>query len=297
MYDYDEFKENETMIEGIKTLVMDDSKLNSVYVPDVEYACYGDVSRKLQLIQPSKRENGADKYPTLVFVQGSAWFKQNVYNHVADFGYLAHRGYVVAIVEYRESTIAPFPAQVEDTKNAIRFLRKNADQYRVDANNIFVWGDSSGGHTALLTGLTGAADLQGELYLDYPSVVNGIIDFYGVVDITMTDGFPNTPNHQQPDSPEGVFLGRVNVLDNHELARKTLPMEYLDRDIPPILMIHGTKDRTVSFDHSIKLYQELKAKDKEVDFYRLRYADHGGPAFYQDEIFDIVIDFVRKHLK
>lgn len=298
MYTYEEFKENEIMLEGMKTLDMNDEELESLYIPDVEYVNYDGIGRVLQILVPNKRVNKDEKYPLLVYVQGSAWHKQNVYSRIPQLGYVSRKGYVIAIVQYRESDIAPFPAQIQDTKTAIRFLRKHADEYRIDTNNVFVWGDSSGGHTALLTGLSeDIKELDNNLYPEYSCNVNGIIDFYGVVDIRMTDGFPNTDNHQQADSPEGYLLGKVNVLENMELATKTVPMEYLEHDIPPILMIHGTKDRTVSFKHSIELYKALKENNKEVEFYRLRKADHGGPAFYQDNVLNIVIGFVNKYRK
>ncbi len=66
---------------------------------------------------------------------------------------VAQRGYAVALVQYRPSDIAAFPAQIEDTQNAIRFIRTHAEEYRVDASKIALWGDSSGGHTAIMRAL------------------------------------------------------------------------------------------------------------------------------------------------
>lgn len=295
MYTYEEFKENETLLEGMKTLESYEDDLESLYIPDVEYVHYGEVKRVLQLLVPHQRDI-KQKYPLIVYVQGSAWHKQNIYSRLPQLGYISRKGYVIAVVQYRESDIAPFPAQVQDAKVAIRFLRKHADEYDIDVNNVFLWGDSSGGHTALLAGLNENNEFfDNGFYGEYSSHVNGIIDFYGVVDITMEDGFPNTDNHQQSDSPEGYLLGRKDVLKNLDIAKLTNPIIYLDHDIPPILIIHGTKDRTVSFQHSVVLYQALKEKHKDVEFYRLRYADHGGPSFYRDDILDIVIKFVEKH--
>lgn len=203
----------------------------------------------------------------------------------------------MAIVQYRESDLAPFPAQIEDTKTAIRFLKKHREEYYIDDQNVFLFGDSSGGHVALLAGLTAKLDIMdSDLYKEYTNDVCAIIDFYGVVDITMEDGFPTTENHQQPDSPEGYLIGRKNVLDNLEIARQTNPMNYLDGDIPPILIAHGTKDRLVAFKQSVKLYKTLKEKNKEVIFYRMKGADHGGPMFFCEEMLDEVIKFIKKNI-
>lgn len=122
--------------------------------------------------------------------------------------------------------------------------------------------------------------MDSHLYKEYSYDIKGIIDFYGVVDVTMEDGFPTTKNHQQPDSPEGYLIGRKNVLDNLDIAYQTNPIHYLDGDIPPILIAHGTKDRLVAFKQSVKLYQALLDKNKEVVFYRMKGADHGGPMFF-----------------
>ncbi len=203
----------------------------------------------------------------------------------------------MAIVQYRESDLAPFPAQIEDTKTAIRFLRKHHEEYFIDEKNVFLFGDSSGGHVALVSGLTCKLPLfNGTLYPEYSHEVRAIIDFYGVVDITMEDGFPTTENHQQPDSPEGYLIGRKNVLEHLDIARQTNPMTYLDGDIPPILIAHGTKDRLVAFKQSVNLYKALKEKNKDVIFYRMKGADHGGPMFFCEEMLDEVIKFIKKSI-
>ena len=126
--------------------------------------------------------------------------------------------------------------------------------------------------------------------------MRAIIDFYGVVDITMEDGFPTTENHQQPDSPEGYLIGRKNVLEHLDIARQTNPMAYLDGNIPPILIAHGTKDRLVAFKQSVKLYKALKDKNKDVVFYRMKGADHGGPMFFCEDMLEEVIKFIKKNI-
>lgn len=294
---YEEMIDDETVLEGMKTRLMNDREMDTMYIPDVEYMKIDGISRVLQILVPRKRVMENEQYPLIVYVQGSAWHKQNIYQHVGQLNYLCKQGFVVAIVQYRESDLAPFPAQIEDTKTAIRFLKKHREEYYIDDQNVFLFGDSSGGHVALLAGLTAKLDIMdSDLYKEYTNDVCAIIDFYGVVDITMEDGFPTTENHQQPDSPEGYLIGRKNVLDNLEIARQTNPMNYLDGDIPPILIAHGTKDRLVAFKQSVKLYKTLKEKNKEVIFYRMKGADHGGPMFFCEEMLDEVIKFIKKNI-
>lgn len=293
---YEEMIEDETVVEGMNTRIMDDQEIDTIYHPDVEYMNVDGISRVLQILVPRKRIMN-QKYPLIVYVQGSAWHKQNVYQHVGQLNYLCKQGFVVAVVQYRESDLAPFPAQIEDTKTAIRFLRKNKEEYFIDEKNVFLFGDSSGGHVALVSGMNHKNHLfQGNLYLDYSTQVNAIIDFYGVVDITMEDGFPTTENHQQPDSPEGYLIGKKNVLEHLDIALQTNPISYIKEDIPPILVAHGTKDRLVAFKQSVKLYKALKENNKDVLFYRMKGADHGGPMFFCESMLDEVVQFIKKNL-
>ena len=93
-------------------------------------------------------------WPCITFIQGSAWMKQYVYQKVGMIARLAQRGYVVAIVEYRHSGIAHFPAQIIDAKNAVRFLRAHAEEYKLNPSQMFLMGDSSGGQVSSVAGMT-----------------------------------------------------------------------------------------------------------------------------------------------
>lgn len=94
-------------------------------------------------------------WPVIVFVRGSAFHKQNVTDCSNYFVRIAEQGYVVAALKYRHSDIAPFPAQMQDCKTAVRFMRKNAERFHCNKDRIALWGDSSGGHTVLMAGFTG----------------------------------------------------------------------------------------------------------------------------------------------
>jgi len=87
----------------------------------------------------------------ILFIPGSAWHKQEMYNDIPQYAMLAKRGYVVAAIEYRESDIASFPAQVEDVCNALKFLPAIADMFHMDMEKIFLMGNSSGGHIAMMS--------------------------------------------------------------------------------------------------------------------------------------------------
>ncbi|PIF06308.1 MAG: lipase [Draconibacterium sp.] len=219
------------------------------YTKDQVYVTRDGKDLHLQILTPKK----SGLLPCIVFIQGSAWMKQDLYMGIPRLSKFASRGYIIASVEYRHTGEAPFPAQVQDAKTAIRFIRKNAKKLNVDPDNIYVWGDSSGGHTALFAGITrGNKELDTEEYIEYSDEVNGIIDFYGPTDIGAMQEDPSIFNHSKADSPEGLLIGKLDVTKNMDKAAKASPINYINKEenIPPILIAHGDMDRTVPFRQS-----------------------------------------------
>ena len=306
---YAEFPEFSETVEGAKIIETTGDELGISYLHDVEYANVNGTPLHLQVLIPSCRnkpfnffapEQTREPLPCFVFVQGSAWMQQYVYGNVAEIAKLARRGYVCAIVEYRHSGIAPFPAQAVDTRNAIRFLRSKAKKFGIDPERIIVAGDSSGGHTAMWAGLRhNDDDPEENLFPGISAEVKGIVNYYGSVSVMLEDGNPSTLNHHLPDSPEGMEMGGVNLREHPELCRALSVEENIDKntDVAPVLIFHGTKDRTVNTKESVLLYNALKAAGKEVDFYLIKGADHGGPEFWTDTVIDIVDAFMRKNLQ
>lgn len=146
------------ILEDIQTKKITGKEIYGIYQPDICYVNRDGIERTLQVIIPETAQDPDKKYPAILHVQGSAWKKQDVYKRVGVMEELAKKGFVTAILQYRESEIAPFPAPVEDAKTGIRFLRKNAEQFKIDPENIFLMGDSSGGNTAFITAFTADMD-------------------------------------------------------------------------------------------------------------------------------------------
>lgn len=206
----------------------------------------------------------------------------------------AKRGYTIAVVEYRPSLVALFPAQVKDAKTAIRFLQENADKYHVDEDKIFVWGDSSGGHTCTMIAATMEHEYNDE---DGALDVKAFIDYYGPTDIAKMNDQPSTQDHRKPDSPEGMLIGKRPVDSSPEWADPVNPMNHIstEREMKPLLIMHGSKDRLVPFQQSVLLYEKMKETHKTVEFYKLEGADHGGDAFMKKPVQDLVEEFLRKY--
>jgi len=204
----------------------------------------------------------------------------------------------VAIAQYRPSETAPFPAQAQDVKSAIRFIRKNAELFNVDPEHIAIAGDSSGGHTSLMVGFTGDGVLDDGVYGDVSCQVNCIVDCYGPTVFSLMNYWPSSQNHWDPKSPEGYEIGVKNVLENLDESDKTIPMNYLseDKPTPPTLIINGSRDMLVPASQSALLYETMKKMGKEAEYYRIVDGNHGFIGWNNDTILNIVLDFLKEHI-
>lgn len=298
--DDDSFPQSTLTSPGMRTLTADPAPRHGTAVLGVEYARKSGVPLHLQVLLPPLERGSSARFPLVVFVQGSAWMSQELGLNLPALAEFARRGYVVAIVEYRPSSVAAFPAQVKDTATAIRFLRRNAERFHVDPARIALWGDSSGAHTALIMYAT-AGDPSDSDESDEPEPlgVGCFVDFYGPTDFARMNEEPSVQDHLSADSPEGRVLGGVPVLSDPRLLAAATVAGRLGADPrrAPLLMVHGTGDRVVPFGQSVILHDELRAAGQDVTFYRLLGADHGGAPFWQDEILDVVDTFLRTHLE
>jgi acetyl esterase/lipase len=281
--------------EGMQVIFGDKSEsYSAVYLPDIEYARYGDRTLKLNLLQP---KNAKGPHPLLVYIQGSGWLPQSLYQNIPQLADFAHRGYLVASVEYRHSLEARFPAQIQDVKAAIRFLRANAEKYSLDPERVAVWGDSSGGHLAAMTGVSdGIMEFNTLNYAAESSGVKAVVDFYGPTDLLQMNQFPSKIDHDAANSPESLLVGGP-LQENKARATQANPISYISREkpLPPFLIMHGDQDELVPFNQSVLLYQALKEARQDVTFYKVKGAGHGS-GFWTLEILEIVHRFLAAYL-
>lgn len=311
-YTYEELPEFTDEVKGAVWIPTTGDEAGVMILKDVEYCKIHGHTLRLQILIPDSRnsrlipymnrERGLEakdrpRYPCLVLVQGSAWMEQDLYSRLGDYSLLARRGYVIAVAEYRHSGIASFPAQVVDTRNAIRFMKVNAEKYFVDADKILVAGNSSGGQVAMYSGIYHNDDNPEEnLFWGVSGEVKGIINQFGSTDFTFEDSNPTTENHNMPDSPEGRVMGGANLREHPELAEKLSVKCNItpQTDIVPSLLLHGTKDRLVNCKCSVYLYEKLKKCGKDTSLVILQGSDHGGPEFFNDPALSIQEEFIKK---
>ena len=258
------------------------------------YGPHGDANR-LDLYRPRK----AAPSPLVIWIHGGGWAAGD-----KDDGYpapLLDAGYAVASINYRLSLQAPFPAQIEDCKAAVRFLRANAARYRLDPNHFGVWGVSSGGHLAALLGTSGGVP---ELEGDGPnrgvsSRVQAVVDWYGPTDLlrwrAQLQGI-TTVDPDRQDSVVGLLFGG-SVQKHRERAETANPIRYITADAAPFLIMHGDRDNTVPLAQSLLLDKALKAAGGESTLLVLHGSGHAGPGFAEPEINRIVLAFLDRRLK
>ncbi len=307
---------------GMQTLYADKSEAYRVeYANDEVYAVRDGIPLHLQMLYPGNvpvklmearmPENAsslgaafakvkpAERFPLIVYVEGSAWMKQDCYRSLPMFVDFARRGYAVAFVEYRPSDVAPWPAFLLDVKAAIRYLKANADLYSIDKERIAIWGSSSGGNASLLTGVTGwMRDFDDELCGEETSAVKAVVDFYGVTDIPKMFERPRDEvSSGILPSPEDILF-RSSVVEHPEVTAPGNPINYIfpDKPCPPVLIVHGDQDGTVPFNQSVLLYNKLVECGKQVDFYKVKGAGH-GMYFWTKEVLDTTISFLDAYLK
>ena len=286
------------MPKGFKPPLTDVSFIKNKYL-NISYAKISP-AQKLDVYLP---EGIANKVPVIVSVHGGAFmFGDKRDEQVKPMLEGIKRGYAVVSINYRMSGEAKFPANINDVKAAIRWIRANAKKYHFDSDKIAIWGGSAGGNLASLAGISGDVKELEDLSLGnaaYSSRVQAVVDWFGPTNfLKMDEQLRETgngkPNHSDADSPESKVLGK-KITEIPDLVKAANPETYITPDDPPFFIEHGTKDGTVPTQQSKEFYSKLiKVLGKEkVSIKLLEGAKHGGPEFDEPANIDLVFKFLN----
>ena len=232
--------------------------------------------------------------PLIVWIHGGGW-RSGGKGRCPPASFVPD-GYAAASIDYRLTAKAPFPAQIEDCKAAVRWLRANASKYQLDPNRIGVWGYSAGGHLAALLGTSsGVPELEDNRdNLSYSSQVQAVCDVSGPADLVRlfhdASGAPTVTKPKTSTAVEALLGGSID--ETKALAAS--PTHYVSKDDPPFLIIHGEQDTTVPVSQSQLLAAALKAAGVEVTLNIVPEHGHApaGPRFQP-----VIKAFFDKHLK
>lgn len=231
------------------------------YTRDVVYGKAGDVDLKLDLAVPTR---GSGPFPAVVCIHGGAWQAGKKEDLEFLARYLAEQGYVAATVSYRLAPSHLWPAQIEDVKCAVRYLRAHAKELNIDPANIFATGASAGGHLSLMLGLMEAKDgLEGTGgHAEFPSTVRGVANFFGPTDFKVwsaageTDAIKPEDKKSQAQQILEAWLGTSDRTS--DLVRQASPITYVRANNPPILTFQGTTDDIVPASQATLLHEALE---------------------------------------
>jgi acetyl esterase/lipase len=233
---------------------------------------------KLDLASPVR---GDGPFPAVVCIHGGAWQAGKREDMEFFARYLAEQGYVAATVSYRLAPAHLWPAQIEDVKCAVRYLRAHAKELNIDPANIFATGASAGGHLSLMLGLMEAKDgLEGTGgHAEFPSTVRGVANFFGPTDFKVwtaageTDAAKPEDKKSQAQQILEAWLGTSDRAS--DLVRQASPITYVHAGNPPILTFQGTTDDIVPASQATLLHEALEKAGVQQKLVLMQGEGHG----------------------
>lgn len=285
---------SQKFLEKIAKLRLQIPTSNVVYWRDIEFSKGRERSLKMDILRP--RALPEKPMPAIVWIHGGAWREGNKEDGIELLLPFARRGYFCASIEYRLSHEAIFPAQIQDCKCAIRFLRAHAQEFHLDSEHIGVWGCSAGGHLAALLGTTHhIQELEGEGgWEKFSSCVQAVCDWFGPTDFLKINDFPRKVSYAPGDSPEEILIGGP-IQENLEKVVQANPMTYVTPAAPPFLIAHADDDLIVPLNQSQLLFEKIRQAGVEVTFEVVKGGGHGRK-FDSPKLRQNMATFFQQHL-
>ena len=251
---------------------------------------------KLDIYLPA---NAKENMPLVIWIHGGAW-KEN--DKFADMGYMKNtvksfleEGYAFASIDYRYSTDAIFPAQIQDCNQAISWLYQNAGKYGIDRNNFALIGFSAGGHLASLIGLSNNNKIKQFTHngKSAPFKIKAVIDFYGPSNFLSL--IPKIEINDPTDAVTSLF--GATILERPDIATLASPTTYVDANDPPFLIFHGQKDASVPYTQSVLLRSYLLRAKVPNELTIVTDAPHYGEMFDVESNRKKISVFLKTYLK
>lgn len=268
--------------------------------PNIVYSERGGKKLLLHLILPMDihyaKKNGyglGRTFPLIVYAKGSAFTHPEYSEAIGRACRIAEHGFIVAMVEYSNFLEGnTFLDTCKDFKTAIRFLRAHAEEYCIDPDRIVAWGTSSGATDAQFAAFSGNnSDFKTDEYREYDDSVCALVAINGPSDLNslVFSGHPISRLYQD------YWLKNPPQKTPQELCREASTINLVDdRALPPVMLVHGTKDPLVAYSQTKNLYNKLKEFGHEAVFYTVEGAGHGSA--FTSEVLEAGVEFIKKHL-
>jgi acetyl esterase/lipase len=234
----------------------------------------------MEIYQPPQ----VGKYPAIVVVYGGAWRNGSPALN-ADFNqYMAARGYTVFAIDYRHAPQYRFPAQLDDVRSSLAFIRLHAAEYEADPERMAILGRSSGAHLAMLAAYSA----------DAPPL-RAVVDYYGPINLTA--GY-NNPPHPDPIDSRAVlkaFLGG-SPQDKPILYQNASPVNYVRPNNPPTLLIYGSRDNVVPVRYGKELFSRLEKAGNTAIFLEIPWASHSFDSVFNGVSNQLALYYTERFL-
>ncbi|MFL2705657.1 MAG: alpha/beta hydrolase fold domain-containing protein [Gammaproteobacteria bacterium] len=253
----------------------------------VEIGKGGEATLLADIFLPPKDETNR---PAILFVHGGGWLEGDR-SQLRGYGILLARlGFVTMCNSYRLSTEAHWPAQIQDVKCAVRYMRANAEKLGIDPDRIGVSGNSAGGHLSLMAAVTSYDDsFEGD---------GGNNEVSSKVKATCAIYPPTTIRQLDLDPLENAFAMLMGSDASEEDYTKASPMNYVSEDFPPCMLVHGSTDTVVPLKESTDFYDKLKEKNIPASLHVYSEEEHAfdGESYKGRSVADLQALFFNKYL-
>ena len=208
-------------------------------------------------------------FPTVVQIYGGAWQRGSPGDNAAFAEWLAARGYVVFAIDYRHAPAAHWPAQIDDVRTDLAWIRDHASAYGADTARVAILGRSAGAQLAMMAA-----------YTDGPLPIRAVLSYYGPVDLVDSYEHPPHPDPLRIRTVEEIFIGGT-LGEKRDAYAQASPITYATRKLPATLLVYGDRDHIVEARYAARLHDKLVAHGTTAVLLDIPWADH---AF--DEVFN-----------
>jgi len=250
------------------------------YTPNIQFAAPNGVPLSMDIYQPPQVGN----YPAIVILYGGAWQYGNPKANAEFSRYMAARGYTIFAIDYRHAPRYRFPAQLDDVRAALDFIRQNAVKYEAQPDRIAILGRSAGGHLAMLAA-----------YQPDALPVQAVVSYYGPFNLTQGYKDPPQPDPLNVRALLSAFLGGSPEQLPQQYI-KASPASYVTRKLLPTLLIHGSRDHIVEVRFAQDMYQRLQAVGTSSILLEIPWAEHAFDAIFSGPSNQLALYYTERFL-
>jgi acetyl esterase/lipase len=223
-------------------------------------------------------------YPGIISIYGGAWQRGSPDSDEAFNRYIAAQGYVVWSISYRHAPAYHFPAQIEDVRSALTYIKQHAIEYETNLDRVALIGRSAGAQLAMLAA-----------YQDSPFPIKALVNYYGPVNLTAGYDDVPTPDPIESRATLRTFLGGTPT-DVPELYRQASPLNAVKPSLPPSLLIYGGKDHIIQSKYGKYLAQKLRSTGNKAIFIEIPWADHAFDAVFSGVSNQLALYYTERFL-